>query len=53
GYRLPAKYVIHAVGPVWRGGAHGEAELLARCYRRSFELAAEFECRSLAFAAIS
>src|ERR1700759_1616444 len=37
GYRLPARHVIHAVGPVWRGGVHGEAELLASCYRRSLE----------------
>src|SRR3989440_4804174 len=41
GYRLPAKYVIHAVGPVWRGGDEGEPELLASCYRESFRLAAE------------
>src|SRR2546430_5981866 len=39
GYRLPARYVIHAVGPVWRGGGHGEADLLAGCYRRAVELA--------------
>src|SRR5438045_1844301 len=38
GYKLPAKYVIHTVGPVWRGGSHGEAELLASCYRRCLEL---------------
>lgn len=53
GYRLPAKYVIHTVGPVWRGGSHGEAELLASCYRSSFALAAEKGIRSVAFPAIS
>jgi O-acetyl-ADP-ribose deacetylase len=53
GYRLPARYVIHAVGPVWRGGGRGEAELLAGCYRRSLELAHEHELASLAFPAIS
>ncbi|CAB3799093.1 O-acetyl-ADP-ribose deacetylase [Paraburkholderia ultramafica] len=53
GYRLPAKHVIHAVGPVWRGGAHGEAELLASCYRRSLELAHDAQCKSIAFPAIS
>src|SRR5690242_21136321 len=41
GHRLKARHVIHAVGPVWRGGGHGEAELLARCYRRSLELLVE------------
>ena len=53
GYRLPAKYVIHAVGPVWRGGDHGEAELLASCYRNSLRLAAEHGVHSIAFPAIS
>jgi O-acetyl-ADP-ribose deacetylase len=53
GYRLPAKHVIHAVGPVWRGGAHGEADLLASCYRRSLELARTTHCTSIAFPAIS
>lgn len=52
-YRLPARYVIHTVGPVWRGGSAGEAELLASCYRRSLQLAAEQELASLAFPAIS
>lgn len=53
GYKLPAKYVIHAVGPVWRGGQHGEAALLARCYRRALQLAAAHEVRSIAFPCIS
>jgi O-acetyl-ADP-ribose deacetylase len=50
---LNAKYVIHAVGPVWRGGERGEAELLTGAYRRSLELAVEHECRSIAFPALS
>jgi O-acetyl-ADP-ribose deacetylase (regulator of RNase III) len=50
---LPARWVIHAVGPVWRGGAHGEPELLARCYRRALELAGEVGARSIAFPGIS
>src|SRR5213593_648737 len=53
GYRLPARHVIHTVGPVWRGGGHGEAELLASCYRRSLEVARENGVRSIAFPAIS
>ena len=53
GYRLPARYVIHAVGPVWRGGTAGEPELLASCYRRSLELAAAQGLQSVAFSAIS
>src|SRR5216110_2424089 len=47
GYRLPARFVIHAVGPVWHGGSQGEAELLASCYRRSLELAAEHKLTSI------
>jgi O-acetyl-ADP-ribose deacetylase len=53
GYRLPAKYVIHTVGPIWDGGGLGEPELLASCYRWSFALAREHELHSLAFPAIS
>lgn len=53
GYRLPARHVIHTAGPVWRGGTHGEPELLASCYRRSIEVAVENGVRSIAFPAIS
>ena len=53
GYRLPARWVVHTVGPVWRGGGFGEAELLASCYRRSLELSAEVGARSVAFPSIS
>lgn len=53
GYRLPAQYVIHAVGPVWQGGNSGEDELLASCYARSLALARERVLRSIAFPAIS
>jgi O-acetyl-ADP-ribose deacetylase len=53
GYRLPAKYVIHTVGPVWRGGNKNEDELLASCYRNSLELTMGLKLRSIAFPAIS
>lgn len=53
GYRLPARYVIHTVGPVWHGGQQGEAALLAACYRNSLELAARAGCSSIAFPCIS
>jgi O-acetyl-ADP-ribose deacetylase (regulator of RNase III) len=53
GFRLPARFVIHTVGPVWRGGGQGEAETLASCYRRSLELAADHGLASIAFPAIS
>jgi O-acetyl-ADP-ribose deacetylase len=53
GYRLPAKHVIHTVGPVWHGGAHGEDQQLASCYQRSLALAEEHGLRTIAFPAIS
>jgi O-acetyl-ADP-ribose deacetylase (regulator of RNase III) len=53
GYRLPAKYVIHTAGPVWRGGSEGEADLLAGCYRRCLEIAVQHSLASIAFPAIS
>ena len=53
GFRLPAKYVIHTVGPVWRGGRSGERKLLAGCYTSALELAAKHGARSIAFPAIS
>lgn len=53
GFALPARYVIHTVGPIWRGGTAGEAELLAACYRRSLELAAGHGLTTIAFPCIS
>jgi O-acetyl-ADP-ribose deacetylase (regulator of RNase III) len=53
GYNLPAKWVIHTVGPIWQGGDRQEDELLARCYRSSLALAEQYEIRSIAFPAIS
>ena len=53
GYRLPARYVIHTVGPVWHGGQQREPELLASCYRRCIELAASNHISSIAFPSIS
>jgi len=53
GFRLPARWVIHAVGPVWQGGQRGEAELLASCYRRAVQVAEDLGARVVAFPAIS
>lgn len=53
GFKLPARWVIHAVGPVWNGGDHGERDLLASCYRRSLEIAADKGFETVAFPAIS
>jgi len=53
GYRLPARHVIHTVGPVWRGGMQGEPELLASCYRSSLQLAVDHDIHTIAFPAIS
>jgi len=53
GYRLPARHVIHTVGPIWRGGAEDEPAKLASCYRRSLELAVQHDARTIAFPAIS
>jgi O-acetyl-ADP-ribose deacetylase (regulator of RNase III) len=53
GYNLPARYVIHTVGPIWRGGGQGEVETLAQCYRNSLALAVEHDIRSIAFPSIS
>jgi O-acetyl-ADP-ribose deacetylase (regulator of RNase III) len=53
GYGLPARFVIHTVGPTWRGGKHGEPETLANCYRNSLQLAVENGIKTIAFPAIS
>ncbi len=53
GYRLPARFVIHTVGPIWSGGESDEAETLASCYRNSLRLAAEHKLKTIAFPAIS
>ncbi len=53
GYNLPARWVIHTVGPIWRGGTHGEDELLASCYRRSFDLVEAHNIHTVAFPSIS
>ena len=53
GYRLPARFVIHTVGPVWRGGRHGELDLLTSCYRESLTLAVAHDIETIAFPAIS
>jgi O-acetyl-ADP-ribose deacetylase (regulator of RNase III) len=53
GYRLPGRFVIHTVGPIWTGGKHGEPQILANCYRNSLQLAAENGVKTIAFPAIS
>jgi len=53
GFKLPAKYVIHTVGPIWRGGGQGEAEQLASCYRAALQIARQKDIRTIAFPAIS
>lgn len=53
GFKLPAKYIIHTVGPVWHGGCHHESQLLANCYRNSLNQAVKHRCRTVAFPSIS
>jgi O-acetyl-ADP-ribose deacetylase len=53
GYRLKARHIIHTVGPVWRGGGNGEPDLLRSCYRRSLEVAEQYDLKTIAFPAIS
>lgn len=53
GFNLPARYIIHTVGPIWRGGKENEPELLRSCYRESFRVAVQNQCKSIAFSAIS
>ncbi len=53
GFALPARHVVHTVGPIWRGGGHGEPDLLAACYRESLRCAAAIRARSVAFPCIS
>jgi len=53
GYRLPARFIIHTVGPIWHGGKHDEAQILTDCYRNSLQLAAENQVKTIAFPAIS
>ncbi len=53
GYKLPARFVIHTVGPIWRGGNHNEAELLRNCYRNTFAIVKSYEFQTIAFPAIS
>lgn len=52
-FDLPARYIVHAVGPIWQGGGHGEADVLSMAYNRAFELALRFDARTIAFPSIS